>query len=56
MTNMWPDNFDFETDDICQTLFKPFIIEELEKLRAYDEQRCEGFDGDGNKTLQLTFI
>tara|TARA_X000001036_G_scaffold177601_1_gene168150 strand:- start:18 stop:743 length:726 start_codon:yes stop_codon:yes gene_type:complete len=48
MTNMWPDNFDFETDDICQTLFKPFIIEELEKLRAYDEQRCEGFDGDIN--------
>ncbi len=37
--NEWPDNFDFNTDPVCQTRFKPFIEAELEKLRAYDEQR-----------------
>lgn len=44
----WPDHFDFETDEVCQDIFKPFIREELEKLRAYDDERCAGFDGDIN--------
>ena len=35
----WPDDFDFETDGICQSAFKPFIVDELEKLEAYDAQR-----------------
>jgi HD-GYP domain-containing protein (c-di-GMP phosphodiesterase class II) len=35
----WPDNFDFETDGVCQSVIKPFIIDELEKLEAYDAQR-----------------
>lgn len=35
----WPDNFDFETDKVCQSLFKPFIVEELDKLKAYDQER-----------------
>ncbi len=35
----WPDSFDFETDETCQTLFKPFIEEQLEKLKAFDAQR-----------------
>lgn len=37
----WPDSFDFETDDICQTRFKPFIAREMEELKAYDERRPE---------------
>ena len=35
----WPDSFDFETDPVCQEQFKPFIIDELDKLKAYDQQR-----------------
>jgi len=35
----WPDNFDFETDEICQTVFKPFIEEQLEILKEYDGKR-----------------
>ncbi len=35
----WPDNFDFNTDPICQTVFKPFIEGELEELKQYDEKR-----------------
>ncbi len=38
----WPDNFDFETDSICQEVFKPFIEGELSALKAYDEQRPQG--------------
>ncbi len=38
----WPDQFDFETDGICQSVFKPFILDQLEKLEAYDAQRPEG--------------
>ncbi|MFP4312896.1 MAG: HD-GYP domain-containing protein [Alphaproteobacteria bacterium] len=38
----WPDTFDFETDEICQTRFKPFIKAELANLRAYDDERPEG--------------
>ena len=37
----WPDNFDFETDDVCQSVFKPFIENELEELKAYDTRRDE---------------
>jgi len=35
----WPDTFDFDTDPVCQTQFKPFIKEELASLRAYDDER-----------------
>ena len=35
----WPDDFDFETDEMCQSIFKPFIKEEMRKLEAYDDQR-----------------
>jgi len=35
----WPDSFDFETDDVCQNIFKPFIKEQLEELKTYDAQR-----------------
>jgi HD-GYP domain-containing protein (c-di-GMP phosphodiesterase class II) len=35
----WPDSFDFETDEICQSLFRPFILEQLEKLKTYDAAR-----------------
>ncbi len=35
----WPDNFDFETDRLCQNVFKPFIKEEIGKLKTYDRQR-----------------
>lgn len=35
----WPDNFDFRTDPVCQEQFKPFIQEELRKLKAYDAKR-----------------
>lgn len=38
----WPDSFDFGVDAICQSVFKPFIIEELERLKAYDQQRPDG--------------
>ena len=37
--NQWPDNFDFETDPVCQTRFKPFIEDELSQLKSYDSQR-----------------
>ena len=39
--NLWPDGFDFETDDICQRIFKPFILGEMEKLKKYDHERPE---------------
>lgn len=35
----WPDSFDFETDEICQNVFKPFIENELKALEEYDAQR-----------------
>ncbi len=38
----WPDNFNFETDEICQDVFKPFILEQIEKLGAYDARRPKG--------------
>ena len=37
----WPDAFNFETDEICQSIFKPFIRAEMAKLRAYDDERPE---------------
>ncbi len=37
--NEWPNSFDFETDDICQSRFKPFIEGELAALKSYDEER-----------------
>ena len=37
----WPDAFNFETDEICQSIFKPFIRGEMAKLRAYDDERPE---------------
>lgn len=35
----WPTGFDFDTDAVCQSVFKPFIVGELDALKAYDEQR-----------------
>lgn len=35
----WPSNFDFETDSICQTHIKPFILGQLDELKNYDSQR-----------------
>ncbi len=35
----WPDDFDFETDEICQTVFKPYILEKMEELADFDAQR-----------------
>ncbi len=35
----WPDDFDFETDEICQSIFKPFIKEQLDILEEYDSKR-----------------
>lgn len=35
----WPDSFDFETDETCRTVFKPFIEEELGRLQEYDTLR-----------------
>lgn len=35
----WPDDFNFETDEICQARFKPFIEAQLSTLAAYDAQR-----------------
>ncbi len=37
--NAWPDDFDFETDQICQTVFKPFIERQMHNLKAYDAKR-----------------
>lgn len=37
----WPDNFDFETDETCQNVFKPFIEAQLSSLKAFDAQREE---------------
>jgi len=37
--NDWPDSFDFESDALCQSVFKPFIESELAKLKALDERR-----------------
>lgn len=39
MTSEWPDSFDFETDDTCQKVFKPYIEEQLKLLEAYDSRR-----------------
>lgn len=38
----WPDQYDFNTDETCQTVFRPFIEDELERLKAYDQQRPDG--------------
>lgn len=35
----WPADFDFKTDPLCQTVFKPFIEEQLEHLENYDGKR-----------------
>lgn len=35
----WPNNFDFEQDEVCQNVFKPFIEEELGYLKDYDSKR-----------------
>ncbi len=37
----WPTDFDFDTDEVCQSVFKPFILNELEALKAYDTRRPE---------------
>ncbi len=40
-SSSWPDNFDFETDEICQNIFKPFILNEMQELKSYDGERPE---------------
>lgn len=40
--NGWPDSYDFETDSVCQDIFRPFILGELQALKNYDEERPEG--------------
>jgi HD-GYP domain-containing protein (c-di-GMP phosphodiesterase class II) len=35
----WPDDFDFETDGVCQSVFKPFILNEMDLLAEFDAQR-----------------
>ncbi len=44
--NDWPNSFDFETDEVCQDIFKPFIIEQMDKLKNFDEAREENFSGE----------
>ncbi len=39
MIATWPDSFDFNIDDTCQNVFKPFIEQELNELKSYDNQR-----------------
>ena len=35
----WPDDFNFDTDPVCQDIFKPYIESELTLLKEYDAQR-----------------
>ena len=35
----WPESFDFETDETCQSVFKPFIEAQLNTLREFDAKR-----------------
>ncbi|MCE7886322.1 MAG: HD domain-containing protein [Alphaproteobacteria bacterium PRO2] len=37
----WPE-FDFETDGMCQSMFKPFILKEMDLLAEFDAQRPAG--------------
>ena len=46
----WPDNFNFETDDFCQTRFKPFIEAQIADLAAYDAER------QANAREDITYI
>ncbi len=39
MSENWPDHFDFETDETCQKVFKPFILDHITQLKAYDARR-----------------
>ena len=38
-TKNWPSSFNFDTDETCQTVFKPFIENEMAHLKAYDAER-----------------
>lgn len=40
--SVWPDGFNFEDDDICQRIFKPFIEKYMAQLAALDAQRPAG--------------
>ncbi|MBK6895173.1 MAG: HD domain-containing protein [Alphaproteobacteria bacterium] len=35
----WPAGFDFEHDPVCQKFFKPYILEQIQKLAAFDAKR-----------------
>lgn len=35
----WPDDYSFKTDKTCQTVFKPFILAQMNKLKELDAQR-----------------
>lgn len=39
MSETWPESFDFETDETCQTVFLPFIVTQLSALKALDAAR-----------------
>ncbi|MGB4106946.1 MAG: HD domain-containing phosphohydrolase [Alphaproteobacteria bacterium] len=38
----WPDGYNFDTDELCQSVFLPFILGEMKKLKAYDALRPAG--------------
>ncbi|MDB2682959.1 HD domain-containing protein [Alphaproteobacteria bacterium] len=40
--SQWPDDFDFDTDETCQSVFKPFIINQIQALESYNAQRPKG--------------
>ncbi len=42
----WPDSYDFDIDEVCQDVFKPFIKSEIHKLEDYDHQRKMVVDQD----------
>lgn len=41
MNNKWPDSFDFEADQVCQSVFRSFIEGQIENLKAYDARRAK---------------
>lgn len=40
--NIWPEDYSFKTDKTCQTVFKPFILSQIQKLKELDAQRPAG--------------
>ncbi len=40
----WPSDFDFRKDETCQNIFKPFIEQEMQLLKEFDEKRPQGVE------------